>query len=87
MVGAGGGRAGRGGNGLRALASDSPRDTTYSQTERRLQQLGVARDAIAGQMRAMLLAAAFGGQPVNPGAAIRLISQGKILLNAARVLS
>jgi hypothetical protein len=71
----------------RALASDSPGDSTYSQTERRLQQLGVARDAIAGQMRAMLLAAAFGGQPVNPGATIRLIGQGEVLLNAARALS
>lgn len=36
---------------------------TYTRIERRLQQLGMARDAIAGQMRVLLLAAAFGGQP------------------------
>ena len=47
----------------------------------------MARDAIAGQMRALLLAAAFGGHPVDPGAAIRLIGQGKVLLNAARAIS
>ena len=71
----------------RALASDSPGDTAYTRIEGRLQQLGVARDAIAGQMRALLLAAAFGGHPVDPGAAIRLIGQGKVLLNAARAIS
>jgi hypothetical protein len=38
-------------------------------------------------MRALLLATAFGGQPVNPGAAIRLIGQGDTLLNAARAIS
>jgi hypothetical protein len=71
----------------RGLASDSPGDATYTRIESQLQQLGVARDAIAGQMRALLLAAAFGGQPVNPGAAIRLIGQGDMLLNAARAIS
>jgi hypothetical protein len=71
----------------RALASDSPGDATYTRIESRLQQLGAARDAIAGQMRAWLLAAAFGGQPVNPGAAVRLIGQGDKLLDAARAIS
>jgi hypothetical protein len=71
----------------RALASDSPGDATYTRIESRLQQLGLARDAIAGQMRALLLAAAFGGQPVNRDAAIRLIGQGGRLLNAARAIS
>jgi hypothetical protein len=35
----------------------------------------------------MLLAAAFAGQPVNPGAALRLIGQGEALLKAARSMS
>ena len=71
----------------RALGSDSAGDATYTRIEDRLQQLGAARDAIAGQMRALLLAAAFGGQPVNPDAASRLIGQGEMLLNAARAIS
>jgi len=71
----------------RALASDSPGDATYTRIEDRLQQLGAARDAIAGQMRTLLLAAAFGGQPVNPDVAIRLIGRGEMLLNAVRAIS
>jgi hypothetical protein len=61
----------------------------YTRIEIRLQRQGahLARDAIAGQLRALLLAAAFGGQPVNPDAAIRLIGQGRRLLNAARAIS
>jgi len=42
----------------RALASNSPGDATYTRIENALQGLGAARDAVAGQLRALLLGAA-----------------------------
>jgi hypothetical protein len=71
----------------RALASRSPGDSEYSRIERQLQQLGTERDAIGNRMRALLLGAAFNGQPVDPGAAAGLIRQGELLLGRAAVLA
>jgi hypothetical protein len=71
----------------RALASHTPGDSTYSRIEQRLQQLGSERDAIGGRMRDLLLGAAFGGQPVDPGQAARLIHQGEQLIGQAGVLA
>lgn len=49
---------------------------------------GSAAGALIGLLFvALLLAAAFGGQPVNPGAAIHLIGQCDMLLNAARAIT
>ncbi|HEY5351759.1 MAG TPA: hypothetical protein VIK57_04835 [Streptosporangiaceae bacterium] len=69
-----------------ALASHSPGDATYSRIEWRLQQLGNERDAIGVRMRALLLGAAFGGQPVDPGQAAGLIRQGQQLIGQAAAL-
>ena len=38
-------------------------------------------------MRSLLLGAAFGGQPVNPGQAAGLIRQGERLIGQAAVLA
>jgi hypothetical protein len=69
-----------------ALASHSAGDATYTKLESQLRQLGNSRDVIAGKMRAMLLAAAFSGQPVNVPQANRLIAQGNRLLHSAAKL-
>jgi hypothetical protein len=71
----------------RALASRAPGDATYSRIEQQLQQLGNERDAIGGRMRALLLGAAFGGQPVDPGQAAGLIHQGEQLIGQAAALA
>jgi hypothetical protein len=71
----------------RALASTSPGDATYTKVEGQLQQLGAERDTVAGQMRSILDAAAFDGQPVNPGQAWALIQHGEKLLHQAALLA
>ena len=53
----------------RALASQSTNDATYAGLERWLMTIGVQRNALAGQIEAMLEGAEFGGQPVNNQAA------------------
>jgi hypothetical protein len=70
----------------RALASNSPGDATYTRIENALQRLGAARDAVGKQMRALLLAAAFGGRPLNVKAAQALIRRGNQILGQAAVL-
>jgi len=68
----------------RALASNSPGDASYRSTEARLAALGSARDALASQINAELLGAAFGGRPVDPWQAASLIaSAGRLLAQAA----
>ncbi len=70
----------------RALASTSPGDARYNAIENQLQQLGAARDGVAGQIRAMLDGAAFGNQPVNAAQAQALIQKGdQILAQAAHL--
>ena len=71
----------------RALASNAPGDATYTKIENELQRLGAARDAVAGQMRALLLGAAFAGRPVNVPAARALIKAGNQLLAQAAPLA
>jgi len=70
----------------RALASSSPGDATYTRIENALQRLGAARDAVGEQMRALLLAAAFAGRPLDVAAARALIRRGDQLLGQAAVL-
>ena len=71
----------------RALASTSPGDARYNAIENQLQQLGAARDGVAGRIRAALDGAAFGGQPVNTQQARALIRQGEEMLAAAAHLA
>ena len=68
-----------------ALASSG--NVTYTRIESRLRQLGAARDEIAARMHALLLGAAFGGQPVTVARARDLIRQADRLLGAAAVLA
>ena len=70
----------------RALASSSPGDARYAGIESRLQALGAERDQVAGQIRAVLDGAAFGGQPVSGWQAQALIRNGaEVLGQAARL--
>ncbi len=72
----------------RALASGSASDdSTYTQLENNLQALTTDRDAVAGQMKTLLNAAAFGGQAINEQQAKRLIEQGEQLLERAQHLA
>ena len=45
--------------------------------------LGGARDALAAQMQALLIGAEFGGKPINPKVAKKLIAAGNALLAQA----
>jgi hypothetical protein len=67
----------------RALEGDS---STYASLENQLQALGSQRDVVAGQMSAMLNAAA-GGQAINENAAKDLIAQGQGLIAEANALA
>ena len=76
----------------RALASDSPGDATYTTIEGKLTSLGAARDALAGQIQALLIGAEFGGQPLSTSASGRkalsaLIIQANALLGQAGALA
>jgi hypothetical protein len=67
----------------RALEGD---DTTYASLENQLQALGSQRDVVAGQMSAMLNAAA-GGQAIDENGAKGLIAQGQALIAEATALA
>jgi hypothetical protein len=67
----------------KALASNSAGDSTYTRIETKLQVLGAARDALAAQMQTLLIGAEFGGIPINPKIANKLIAQGYALLGQA----
>ena len=76
----------------RALASSSPGDATYSTIEGQLTSLGAARNALAGQIQALLIGAEFGGQPLSTSksgkkALAALIAQGNALLAQADTLA
>ena len=71
----------------RALASKSSGDATYTRIEFQLAALGNARDFVAGQMRRLLLGAAFGGHSIDVAAAQRLIKKGDQLLGEAATLA
>jgi hypothetical protein len=70
----------------RALTSRAPGDATYTRIEGQLQRLGGARDALAAQMRAALLGAAFYGRAPGEQQARALIAAGDRLLGRAAVL-
>ena len=70
-----------------ALASSSARDATYTKIENALQRLGNERDAVGGQMRALLLGAVFHGQTLNVAKARSLIRRGDRLIGQAAVLA
>jgi hypothetical protein len=67
----------------RALEGD---DTTYTSLENELQTLGSQRDGVAGDMSAMLNAAA-GGQAIDENHAKDLIAQGQALIAEANALA
>ncbi|MEO8889410.1 MAG: hypothetical protein ABI429_09035 [Jatrophihabitantaceae bacterium] len=72
----------------RALNSGSAsNDRTYTQIEKALTVLDAARDRLADQMSTQLLGAAFQGRPINESRARRLITEGTLLLLAAKVLA
>jgi hypothetical protein len=71
----------------RGLASNSPGDATYTTIENELIALGGERNALAAQMSAALLGAAFNGQPVNENEADALIASGRALLAQAAALA
>jgi hypothetical protein len=70
----------------RALASSSPGDHTYTSLENQLRRLGQERDRVAAQIRTILDAAAFAGQPVSVVVARHLIRRGEQVLGKAAVL-
>jgi hypothetical protein len=72
----------------RALASNSPGDATYATIEGQLTSLGAARDALAGQIQALLTGAEFGGQPLSTSkTGSKLIAQANALLAQAGALA
>ena len=66
-----------------ALASNTPGDTTYTDTEAALQGLGAERDALAGQIRMALWNAEFNGQKIDEKQAKDWIEQADDLLDRA----
>jgi len=71
-----------------ALASGSSSDdSAYASIQARIAALTGRRDALASQMKSMLNAAAFAGQPVDGRNAEKLIDQGEELLEQARHLA
>ena len=68
-----------------AMESNAPNDSTYTDLENQLQSLNRVRDAIAGQIIAILEAAEFGGGNSNASLSSgqQLIAQGQALLNSA----
>ncbi len=68
----------------RALEGD---DATYEQLEDALADPTADRDAIAAQMRDMLEAAAFAGQPIDEQQAKKLIKEGEKLIERAEKLA
>ena len=71
----------------KALASKSAHDAVYARTEAALAAVGAQRDAVAGQMRTLLLGAAFDGKPISPAEATALIRLGDKLLTRAAALA
>ncbi len=69
-----------------ALASDSPKDATYTGIENELIKLGNERDAIVALMKTERYGAAFGGHPLNVHEARALITAaGGLLAQAAAI--
>jgi hypothetical protein len=66
-----------------ALASNDPGDPTYNQCNSTLSLLGNQRDAVAGQMQALLNGAEFGQQGIDPNQAQALTAEGEQILSQA----
>ncbi|MGA9722119.1 MAG: hypothetical protein WBQ86_06685 [Candidatus Binatus sp.] len=64
-----------------ALSSSDP--TTYLTLEQQIQEWTMERDSIAGQMKAMLEGAAFGGQAIDETQAKSLITEADSLVSQA----
>ena len=71
----------------RALKSSSTNDATYASIENSIQDLTFQRDALAGQIKAALNAAAFDGQALNEQQAKGWIDESQSLLDQANVLA
>ncbi len=71
----------------RAIKSSSTNDATYASIESSIQDLTSQRDALAGQIKAALNAAAFDGQALNEQQAKGWINQANSLLDQANVLA
>jgi hypothetical protein len=71
----------------KALASDSPKDATYTKIENELSTLGDQRDTLVTLMKAELYGAAFGGRPLNAKEANVLIAAANGLLAQAAALA
>jgi hypothetical protein len=63
-----------------AIKSDSTGDATYASLEAAISDLTDARDALAGQMRAALEAAAFDGTPINVRDAQAMVAEARDLI-------
>jgi phospholipase C len=70
-----------------ALASDTPGDAVYTQTESQLTSLGAERDALAAKIRAALWGAEFEGQKLDEKQAKDWIDQANDLLARAGALA
>jgi hypothetical protein len=64
----------------RAITSDSPTDARYRTTVAELTVLGRARDAVAGQIAALLDEATFGGGRVDEGRARQLTIAAQVVI-------
>ena len=70
-----------------ALASDSPGDSVYADTEAGLMSLGAQRDELAAKIRAALWGAEFKNHPINEHQARAWIKQASRLLHEAHSLA
>jgi hypothetical protein len=71
----------------RALSSNAAGDSTYATLESQLSDLGSERDALAGQIKLALEAAAFKGQALNEQQAKSWIAQAQSLIDEANSLA
>jgi len=71
----------------KALAGNDAGDATYNSIEGQIQSLTTQRNALAGQIIALLDGAEFRGQVINDQQAQQLIAQGQALLSQAHSLA
>ncbi len=71
----------------KALTSNTANDSTYTDLENQLISINSQRDALAGEMIAMLEGAEFQGQGITQAQAMPLIAQGQALLDQVHALA
>jgi hypothetical protein len=71
----------------KALESDSPGDSTYTDLENKLISITSERNALASQMIALLQGAEFNGQVIDKPQAQQLIAQGQALIDQVNALA